>query len=69
MQPLRQLTPERTLDIIVDAQIFFHQVSELSQYLIWVLIKQSLQFAHLLVIIEILLIFCIKLREHAKVML
>ena len=64
MQSLGQLWPKTALDVVVDTQIALNHIRELSDDLIGVLVEQSLQFGHFLVIVEILLILSVKLNEN-----
>ena len=64
MQSLGQLWPKTALDVVVDTQIALNHIRELSDDLISVLVEQSLQFGHFLVIVEILLVFSVKLNEN-----
>lgn len=67
VQSLRQLRTKTTLNVVIDSQILLDQVNELGQNLIWVLIQQPLQLAHLLIIIEVFLILGIQFHKHLEV--
>jgi len=66
---LRVLGSKTTLDIIVDAQIAFNHVCEVAYNLVCILIKQTLQLGHLLIVIEVLFVLGIKLNEDCFKML
>ena len=68
MESLRHVRPKTTLNIVVDAKISLHHVIEIIDDLICVLVQQSLQLGHLLIVIEVLLILCIELDENCQIM-
>ena len=67
MQSLWQLRSKAALDVVVNAKISFDKVIEIMDYLIGVLVKKSLQLAHLLIVIEVLLVLRIELIEDGMV--
>ena len=66
---MRVLGSKTTLDIIVDAQIALNHVCKVAYNLVCILIKQTLQLGHLLVVIEVLFVLGIKLNEDCFKML
>ena len=60
---------ETTLDVVVDSQIPLNHIIKISDDLIRILIKKSLQLGHLLIVIKVFLILSIQLYEDGIVML
>ena len=56
MKSLWVLRSETTLDIVIDSKIAFDHICEVANDLICVFVKQSLQFRHFLIVIEVLFI-------------
>ena len=69
VQSLWPLWAEAALDVVVNTEIPLDQVIEIVYNLICILVQESLQLAHLLVVIEILFIFGVKFIENCMVML
>ena len=67
MQSLWPLRAEAALDVVVHAQIPLNQVVEIVHDLVSVLVQESLQLTHLLVVIEVLLVFRVKFIENRMV--
>ena len=65
MKALWELWAEATLDVVVHAQVAFNDFSEIPDDLIGIFIEQALQFAHLLIVVEVLLILSIEFDEDA----
>lgn len=69
MQALGELWPEAALDVVVHAEVAFDDISEIPDNLVCILVKQALQLAHFLVVIEILFILSVKLdKDTLKVL-
>ena len=63
MQALGQLRSEAAFDVVVDSQVALDNIGEVLNDLVCILVEESLQFGHLLVIVEILLILGVKLNK------
>ena len=63
VQALGQLRPETTLNVVVHSQVTLHDICEVSHNLVGILVEKALQLAHLLVVIEVLLILGIQFDE------
>ena len=68
MESLRHVRPKTALDVVVNAKISLYQVIEIIDDLICVLVQQSLQLGHLLIVVEVLFILSIQLDENRQVM-
>ena len=69
MESLGKLGSKTALDVVVDAQIAFHHVAEVSDDFVGVLVKESLQLGHLFVVVEVLFILGVQLNEDGVVVL
>ena len=67
MQSLWPLWAEAALNVVVHAQIPLDQVVEIIYDLVSVLVQESLQLTHLLVVIEVLLVLRVKFIENRMV--
>lgn len=65
MKALWELWAEAALDVVVHAQVAFNDFSEIPDDFIGIFIEQALQFAHLLIVVEVLLILSIEFDEDA----
>ena len=63
MHALRELRPETTLDVVVHAKVALHNICEVSHNFIRVLVQEALQLAHLLVVVEVFLVFSVEFDE------
>ena len=69
MKSLWELRSETTLDVVVNSEVSFNEVVKVVNNLICVLVEKSLQLAHLLVVVEVLLVLGVKLFEDELVVL
>ena len=67
MQSLGPLRPKAALDIVVDPEIPLDKVVEITDDLVGVFVEQPLELAHLLIIIEVLLVLGVQLIENGMV--
>ena len=65
MKALWELWAEAALDVVVHAQVALNDFSEIPDDLIGIFIEQALQFTHLLIVVEVLLILSIEFDEDA----
>lgn len=64
VEALRQLRSKTALNVVIHAKVSFNYVGEVTHNLVCVFVQKSLQFAHLLVVIEVLFILSVQLSEN-----
>jgi len=69
VESLGKLGSETAFDVVVDAQIAFDHVAEVSYDFVGVLVKEALQLGHLFVVVEVLFILGVQLNEDGVVLL
>ena len=67
VKPLRKLSSKATLDVVIESQTLFDKLVEVTEDFVRVFVEQSLEFGHLFIIIEIFLVFSIKVFEHRQI--
>ena len=63
METLRVLRAKAALDIVIHTQVALNHICEISDNFIRIFVQKTLKLAHLLVVIEILLILRVQLDE------
>ena len=63
METLRVLRAKAALDIVIHTQVALNHICEISDNFIRIFVEKTLKLAHLLVVIEILLILRVQLDE------
>ena len=69
MEALRVLWSKAALDIVVNSEIALNHISEVTDNFICILVEQSLQFRHFLVVVEVLFVFGVQLNENGLIVL
>ena len=69
MEALRVLWSKAALDIVVNSEIALNHISEVTNNFICILVEQSLQFRHFLVVVEVLFVFGVQLNENGLIVL
>jgi hypothetical protein len=67
VKSLGELWSETTLDVVVDTEVSLDEVVKVVNDLICVLVEESLELAHLLIVVKVLLILGVKLLEDELV--
>lgn len=69
VESLGELRAETALDVVVNAEVPFDQVVEVVDDFVGVLVEQSLELAHLFIVVKVLFVLGIKLFEDEVVVL
>ena len=64
MEALGQLRPKAALDVVVHSEVALNDISEILHNFVGILVKESLKFGHLLVVVEILFVLGVQLDEN-----
>jgi hypothetical protein len=67
VKSLWELWSETTLDVVVDTEVSLDEVVKVVNDLICVLVEESLELAHLFIVVKVLLILGVKLLEDELV--
>lgn len=69
VQSLRQVGTKAVLDVVVNTHVAVDQVVKVVHNIVCVFVEQPLQLGHLLVVVKVFFVLCVKLVENLVIVL